>query len=91
MAGQFQVVCGKCQVPPDIISNTDGASDVVCPNCGARDDANDAMRIAGEHFLQEAMSDLQEGLGGAVRSSKDMEFKAEPIRKRSFKWHAEVI
>lgn len=90
MSGQFAVVCSKCQIPPELVTDSDGPSEAVCSSCGARDDANDAMRIAGEHFLQETIPDVQKGMARAVRSNEFV-FAAKPIPKRSFKWHSKVL
>lgn len=87
MSDQFKVVCGKCHSDPEIVTDSDGEA-AVCGSCGQRDSLKDAQRIASEHFLKQAIPDLNKGFGSAVRGSKVMKFEAKSQPRRSYRWHA---
>lgn len=84
----IKVVCGACNVEPEVVSDDHGKAQAVCPSCGRRDDAEDAMQIAGEHFIQQAMPDLQRGLAGTIGGKKHIKFTPEKIPEQTFRWHA---
>jgi len=88
MPDQFKVVCGTCKVSPDIISNDLGEDVAVCPLCGRRDTAEDAIRFAQEHLQHEAQIAFQEGVGEAVKDREFIRFAPEPLPERTFRWHA---
>lgn len=88
MSDQFKVVCGTCKVGPAIMLNDKELEVAVCPSCGQRDKAEDAIRIAQEHLQHEAQIAFQEGVGEAVKGREFIKFAPDPIRRRTFRWHA---
>ena len=87
----FRVVCGKCKEPPDFIPSPDGSNQVICPGCGATDDADDALRIAGQQFLQGNQSTIRDVVGSDPKGRKFVKFDPKRFPLRTFKWHAEAV
>lgn len=87
MADEFKVVCGTCKTDAEIVSDSHGKV-AVCPTCGQRDSLESAERIAAEHFMLDAISKLQNGIGRVIKGSDAIEFKAKGQPERSFKWRA---
>ena len=86
MADQYKVVCGTCKVEPEIVSEADGEA-AICPSCGQRDKVEDAIRIAEEQVTDSTTRALQDAVRSAVRSNEFLNFEAEPLPRRNFKWH----
>ena len=88
MSDEFEIVCGKCKVGAEVVTDASGEEEAVCPSCGQRDKVADAFRIAGEQLADDAARTVQDVLGKSVRGSKVMKFEANRIPRRSFRWHA---
>jgi hypothetical protein len=82
-----KVVCGSCKVEPEVTSHSNGDREAVCPGCGQRDEAQDAIRIAEQHLADEAARSVQSALRGAIKPSKFIKFEAKRIPQRTFRWH----
>lgn len=87
MSNEFKVVCGKCQSDVAILADPDGEV-AMCPICGQRDNLEEAHRVAGEHFLYEAIPDLQKSIGQALKGGSFMKLTPERQPRRSYRWHA---
>jgi DNA-directed RNA polymerase subunit RPC12/RpoP len=84
MPTSAKIVCGKCKVDPEIITDASGeAESIACPSCGQRDKLEDARRIAGDHFADAAARVMQSNLAKSTRGNKFMKFEAKPLRKRT--------
>ena len=83
-----QIMCGKCRVGAEAVTDTDGKKEAVCPSCGQRDKVEDALRVAGEQAADAAARQLQSGIADSVRGNKFMKFEGKPLPRRTFKWHA---
>jgi predicted nucleic-acid-binding Zn-ribbon protein len=83
-----RVVCSKCGVDAQVIADDEGNKEAVCPVCGQRDSVEDAIRIAGEHFAQEARTMLNKAMSDAARGSKVIQYKPGSTTRRSFRWKA---
>jgi hypothetical protein len=90
MSEQFRVVCGKCQLGAEVVTDADGNAEAVCPACGQRDKVEDAQRIAGEHYTEGVKAMLNKTMSDAARGSKVLKFKpGAPLKADSaFRWHA---
>ncbi len=88
MPDQVRIVCGSCQVPPEVVTNDDGKTEAVCPSCGQRDEVEDALRIGGEHYVEGAKAALNKSLGDAVKGSKFIKFESGFKTGETFRWHA---
>jgi hypothetical protein len=53
------ILCGVCQVPVSQGTDPQGNATLVCPRCGISDSAENAIREAGEYFVDKLM---REGL-----------------------------
>lgn len=82
----YRVICGACKVPPDLVVGPEDVKQVVCPNCGATDEADGALKVAGEQFLQGNQPTLEDDEG-----RKFVRFDPKHLPRRSFKWHAEPV
>ena len=87
MSNEFKVVCSVCQSEPEIVSDASGDF-ARCVSCGQRDSLEDAHRVAGEHFLYQAIPDLQKSVGQALKGNSFMKFTPEVQPRRSYRWHA---
>jgi hypothetical protein len=84
---EAEIVCSRCKVSPEVIDDADGKI-ALCLRCGQRDNFEDALRIAGEHLTDGAAHAMQRSIAKATRGNKTVEFEAEPLTKRKFRWHA---
>lgn len=91
MPDQFRVVCGTCQVDPEIVANADGNDEAVCPGCGQSDKLEDATRIAGEHYVEGVKAMLNKTMRDAARGSKIIKFKPGAPLRTDFRWHAAEV
>ena len=87
----FRVVCGTCKQPPDLITNDGGPNQVVCATCGTRDNADDALRIAGQHFMHSSQAAVSDASGRDPDGRKFVKFDPKRFPLRTFKWHAEAV
>lgn len=85
---EVKIVCGSCEVPPEVVTNDDGKSEAVCPSCGQRDKVEDALRIGGEHYVEGAKATLNKQMRNMARGSKFIKFESGFKTGGSFKWHA---
>jgi hypothetical protein len=81
-----RVVCSKCEVDPEIVTDAEGNAEAVCPGCGQRDNVEDAQRIAGDHAVNQARATLQDAMRDAARGSKIIQFKPGAPTGGTFKW-----
>jgi hypothetical protein len=90
MSEEFRVVCGKCQLGAEVVTDADGNAEAVCPGCGRRDKIEDAQRIASEHYVEAVKATLNKTMRDAARRSKFMKFDSGgPLKPDSaFRWHA---
>ena len=84
------VICGTCQVEPEVVTNADGEPEAVCPQCGQRDKTDDAVRIAQEYAVDAIGRGFQGMIGDAVKGNPSIKFTAERIPARNFRWHMAV-
>jgi hypothetical protein len=87
----FRVICGKCKQPPDVVSNDDGSSQVVCATCARSDNADDALKIASQQYLQSHQPTVQAAMEDGTRGRKFVKFDPKLFPLRTFKWHAEAV
>ena len=87
----FRVVCGKCKQPPDVTTNDDGSSQVTCATCGRTDNADDALRIAGQQYLQSHQPTVQAAIEDGAQGRKFVKFDPKRFPLRTYKWHAEAV
>lgn len=83
-----RVICAKCQLDPEIVTNANGQAEARCPGCGQRDNVDDAVRIAGEQATDRAKSDLNDALRNATRGSKFIKLQREFPTGGHFRWKA---
>jgi len=83
-----KVVCSKCEVDPQIVTDANGDREAVCPECGQSDKVEDAVRIAGEHAVNDAKAMLNEKMRGVARGSKFIKFKSGFTSGGNFRWKA---
>lgn len=88
---EFKVVCGKCNSDPEIITNVDGTQQAVCANCGNTDSAEEALRVASQHFTERKIPALQKALGRVASGHNVVKFAPKRGTRRTFKWHGSVI
>ena len=87
----FRVICGKCKQPPDLISDDDGSNQVVCASCGRTDNADDALRIAGQQYLHSHQPTVHAAMEDGAKGRKFVKFDPKRFPLRTFKWHAEAV
>ena len=84
---EFKVVCGKCYCDPEVISNPNGADEAVCPQCGSRDNVEEAKRVAGQHFVERKIPAIQKALGREISGKNVVKLKPKNFRRRVYRWH----
>lgn len=87
----FRVICGKCKQPPDVVANDDGSNQVLCATCGRTDNADDALKIASQQYLQSHQPTIDAAMEGGAEGRKFVRFDPKRFPLRTFKWHAEAV
>ncbi|MEQ9388302.1 hypothetical protein [Marinovum algicola] len=80
------ILCGSCRVP--IEGPADGKGDNVfsCPICGQGDTRENVLKEVKAFLAELAQRSLQESMREAARGSKFMQFKGQPIPKKSYRF-----
>jgi uncharacterized paraquat-inducible protein A len=79
------VVCSKCEVVPNAVTDAQGEEEAVCPRCGQRDKLKDAARIARQHTADQMKALISQEMQGAARSSRVMEIASE-FTRHDLRW-----
>ena len=81
-----RVVCSTCEVDAKVVADANGEEEAVCSQCGQRDKVEDAVRIAGEHAVDQAKATLNDAMRDVARSSKFIQFKPGSPTGGTFRW-----
>jgi hypothetical protein len=72
------VLCGKCHIPSEVRTESDGSEWVSCPICGQQDRMDDAFGEAGEYHVGKLLRTLP------LSHSRSMTIKDMP--ERDYRW-----
>jgi hypothetical protein len=84
MVSSHILLCGKCRVPVEGSTDSNGHEIATCPKCGESDTFENATREAGEHVADKLVRDMFNGIGESTRGSSIMTITHPPQRSYRF-------
>jgi len=72
------ILCGKCNVEVKVRIDPNGDKTVICPNCGANDSLESAMRDVGEYLVRKGLREH------GIRSTSNITVTHPPERTYRF-------
>jgi len=86
MASNHDILCGNCKTPVQGPTEPSDDDVIKCSSCGQADRYADVLESAKEYATDAAARHLQKSAEDAVRGSKFMTFKADPVPHRHYRW-----
>jgi uncharacterized Zn finger protein (UPF0148 family) len=81
-----KVICAKCKVPIEGVSNPEGNIVMSCPVCGTSDTRENAIREATEHLREQTMETIHRPFKQLAARSKSFNFIPAPRKKRHYRF-----
>jgi len=90
MSDHHQILCGRCKVPLKGPGDSNPQSRFSFPQCGTGDTRENVLREVGEQVKEQAARHLQEIMRRAACGSSILQFKGNPIPKRTYRFTTDV-
>jgi hypothetical protein len=85
MAKEQNALCGRCKVALEVVTENDSEIGR-CPQCGNSDTLDNVLRIVGDYALEKTAEGFDDAIGGAVRSSKFLQYTPAVRPKKSYRF-----
>lgn len=86
MSSTHDILCGSCKTPVQGPSEPADDDIIKCANCGQSDCFGVVLESITRYATDAAGRHLQQRAKQAVRGSKFITFKADPIPNRTYRW-----